>query len=144
MPTRLIRTIVQGQTVATATPDTSINQASIAMRNARVGALAVLEEGKLVGIFTERDALFRVLAAGRNPETTTVSDVMTADPQTITPNSPLSHALHLMHEGGYRHMPVVENGYLMGMVSVRDALGHELKQFHEELESKDRLFELMA
>jgi signal-transduction protein with cAMP-binding, CBS, and nucleotidyltransferase domain len=73
-----------------------------------------------------------------------VAEVMTSNPQTIPPNRPLSHALHLMHEGGYRHMPVVENGYLVGMVSVRDALGPELKQFQDELESKDHIFELLA
>ncbi|HTH41095.1 MAG TPA: CBS domain-containing protein [Rhodocyclaceae bacterium] len=144
MQTRLIRTIIQGQTVATASPDTTVSEAAAHMRNVRVGALAVLISDKLVGIFTERDALFRVLAAGRDPGTTTVAEVMTSNPQTIPPNRPLSHALHLMHEGGYRHMPVVENGYLVGMVSVRDALGPELKQFQDELESKDHIFELLA
>jgi CBS domain-containing protein len=144
MQTRLIRTIIQGQTVATASPDTTVSEAAAHMRNVRVGALAVLISDKLVGIFTERDALFRVLAAGRDPATTTVAEVMTSNPQTIPPNRPLSHALHLMHEGGYRHMPVVENGYLVGMVSVRDALGPELKQFQDELESKDHIFELLA
>ena len=144
MPNRTIRTIVQGQTITTTTADTTVTQAACLMRNARVGALVVLEDDKLAGIFTERDALFRVLAAGRDPSTTTVGEVMTCDPQTITPNRPLSHALHLMHEGGYRHMPVVENGYLVGMVSVRDAIGPELQQFHSELEDKDRLFELLA
>lgn len=144
MQTRLIRTIIQGQTVATASPDTTVSEAAAHMRNVRVGALAVLISDKLVGIFTERDALFRVLAAGRDPATTSVAEVMTSNPQTIPPNRPLSHALHLMHEGGYRHMPVVENGYLVGMVSVRDALGPELKQFQDELESKDHIFELLA
>lgn len=144
MPTRLIRTIIQGQTVATASPDTTVVEAAAAMRNARVGALAVLLRDKLVGIFTERDALFRVLAAGRDPNRTLLADVMTGDPQTITPNRPLGHALHLMHEGGYRHMPVVENGYLVGMVSVRDALGPEMRQFQDELAEKDHLFELLA
>ena len=144
MQTRLIRTIIQGQTVATASPDTTVSEAAAHMRNVRVGALAVLISDKLVGIFTERDALFRVLAAGRDPNTTSVAEVMTSNPQTIPPNRPLSHALHLMHEGGYRHMPVVENGFLVGMVSVRDALGPELKQFQDELESKDHIFELLA
>ncbi|GAB2180201.1 CBS domain-containing protein [Denitratisoma sp. agr-D3] len=144
MPNRLIRTIIQGQRVATAHPSATIVEAAAAMRQAKVGALAILEQDKLVGIFTERDALFRVLAGGLDPRRTTMADVMTRDPQTITPNRPLSHAMHLMHEGGYRHIPVVENGYLVGMVSVRDALGPELKQFEEELENKEHLFELLA
>ena len=144
MTSRLIRTIIQGQTVATASPEATISEAASIMRNARVGALAVLVNDKLTGIFTERDALFRVLAAGRDPARTTVGDVMTSNPQTIPPNRPLSPAMHLMYEGGYRPMPVVENGYLVGMVSVRDALGPELKEFQDELESRDHIFELLA
>jgi len=144
MPSRQIRTIIQGQKIATAQPAATITEAAAAMRQAKVGALAILEEDRLVGIFTERDGLFRVLAAGLDPHSTTVGEVMTKSPQTITPNRPLSHALHLMHEGGYRHIPVVENGYLVGMVSVRDALGPELQQLKEELDNKDRLFELLA
>lgn len=144
MTTRPIRQIIQGKTVVTATPEISVTEAAVAMRNARVGALAILENDKLVGIFTERDALFRVLAQGMNPSTTPLGEVMTANPQTITPNRPLGHAMHLMHEGGYRHMPVVENGYLVGMLSVRDALGPELREFEEELDSRDHLFEVIA
>jgi CBS domain-containing protein len=144
MTTRAIRQIIQGKKVVTASPDISVADAAIAMRNARVGALAILEDEKLVGIFTERDALFRVLANGMNPSTTKLQHVMTENPQTITPNRPVSHAMHLMHEGGYRHMPVVENGYLVGMISVRDALVPELREFEEELDSRDHLFEVIA
>lgn len=144
MTTRAIRQIIQGKKVVTASPDISVADAAIAMRNARVGALAILENEKLVGIFTERDALFRVLANGMNPSTTKLEHVMTENPQTITPNRPVSHAMHLMHEGGYRHMPVVENGYLVGMISVRDALVPELREFEEELDSRDHLFEVIA
>jgi CBS domain-containing protein len=144
MTTRAIRQIIQGKKVVTASPEISVADAAIAMRNARVGALAILEDEKLVGIFTERDALFRVLANGMNPSTTKLQHVMTENPQTITPNRPVSHAMHLMHEGGYRHMPVVENGYLVGMISVRDALVPELREFEEELDSRDHLFEVIA
>lgn len=144
MTTRAIRQIIQGKKVVTASPDISVADAATAMRNARVGALAILEDEKLVGIFTERDALFRVLANGLNPSTTRLHHVMTENPQTITPNRPVSHAMHLMHEGGYRHMPVVENGYLVGMISVRDALVPELREFEEELDSRDHLFEVIA
>ncbi|HEX5392798.1 MAG TPA: CBS domain-containing protein [Rhodocyclaceae bacterium] len=144
MTTRPIRQIIQGKKVVTASPDVSVADAAIAMRNARVGALAILEDEKLVGIFTERDALFRVLANGMNPSATKLEYVMTSNPQTITPNRPVSHAMHMMHEGGYRHMPVVENGYLVGMISVRDALVPELREFEEELDSRDHLFEVIA
>lgn len=144
MTTRSIRTIIQGKKVVTTSPDITVAEAAVEMRKAKVGALAVLQDEKLVGIFTERDALFRVLANGMNPAATKLADVMTANPQTITPNRPISHAMHLMHEGGYRHMPVVEGGYLVGMVSVRDALVPELREFEEELDSKDHLFEVIA
>jgi len=107
----------------------------------RVGSVMVVRDGRLAGIFTERDALFRVLAARRDPETTRIADVMTANPQTITPDRPLGHAMHMMNEGGFRHVPVVVDGRPVGMVSARDALGCELLAFEQELEQRESISE---
>jgi len=93
----------------------------------------VVANGKLVGIFTERDALFSVTAEGRDAKTTTVAEIMTRNPRTIHPDRPLGDALHLMHESGFRHVPVVEHDRPIGMVSARDALGPELENFIYEL-----------
>ena len=91
----------------------------------------------LVGIFTERDALFRVLAEGRNPQTTKLADVMTSQPQTIHPDEPFLHALRVMHKGRFRHLPVVEFDRPLGMVSVRDALDDDLYELKNALEQQE-------
>jgi CBS domain-containing protein len=113
------------------------------MKRSRVGAIMVVQRGRLTGIFTERDALFRVLAERRDPHTTRLADVMTCDPQTIGPDKPLGHALHMMYEGGFRHLPVVENGAPLGIVSARDALGPELLEFETELVKREHIREIL-
>jgi CBS domain-containing protein len=94
-------------------------------------------------VFTERDALFRVTAEKRNPETTALADVMTPNPQTIGPDKPLGHALHMMYEGGFRNVPVVEKGRPIGIVSAHDALGPELKEFVEEVDELENIAEIL-
>lgn len=144
MPHRKIRDLIKGQSVVAVTADTSIAEAASLMRNARVGALMVVEETKLVGIFTERDALYRVLAIGIDPNTTRVADVMTKSPSTASPDKPFGHALHIMYERGFRHVPVVEQGRPVGMISARDALGPELKQFADELGEREHIAEILG
>jgi CBS domain-containing protein len=104
----------------------------------------VVEGEKLVGVFTERDALFRVVAEGRNGDTTTLADVMTQNPKTVPADRPFLHALQTMHEGGFRHLPVVQDGRLLGIVSVRDALGPELESFVYELLRQEQIGEVLA
>ncbi|HEY6897629.1 MAG TPA: CBS domain-containing protein [Rhodocyclaceae bacterium] len=145
MPSRTIRRIIEQQTPLTTPPDITVAEAAKRMKQARVGALiAVDENGKLTGIFTERDALFRVMAEGLDPTKVLLSQVMTANPQTIGPDRPFAHALHFMYEGGFRHVPVVENGKPLGMISARDALGPELQQFEDELQDRERIGNILA
>ncbi len=141
MPTRKISQIITNQRILVAAGDISVRAAARLMAEAHVGSIMIAADGKLVGIFTERDALNRVLAAGLDPDRVVLSEVMTADPQSVTPDHQLGHALHMMFEGGFRHMPVVENGRPVGMVSSRDALGRELSAFEEERERCDALSE---
>jgi len=122
----------------------SVADAAAAMREAKVGAIMVLDGPQLAGIFTERDALYRVLAAAKDPKKTKLGEVMTADPDTIGPDMPFGHALHIMFERGFRHVPVVENGLPVGMVSARDALGPEMEQFQAELREREHLEEIMG
>ncbi len=103
------------------------------MKQNKFGAVMVVENGKLVGIFTERDALYRVVAEGHDGQILPLAKVMTRNPQTIDPDRPLVDALNLMHASGFRHVPVVEDGRPVGMVSARDALGEELEDFIYEL-----------
>ena len=144
MPQRPVSELIAKQTVVTAEESLPVAKAAALMRDAKVGALLVVKGGKLAGIFTERDALYRVIAAGLDPAKTRLAEVMTADPESIPANRPFGHALHLMHERGFRHVPVVDNGRPVGMVSARDALGLELKEFEAELQDRDRITEILG
>jgi CBS domain-containing protein len=99
------------------------------MAKKNVGAIVVMERRQLVGIFTERDIVFRVVARGLDPNTTCVADVMTRSVHTIDADAPFGSALLIMHDNRFRHMPVVANGKLVGMVSGRSAMDPELEDF---------------
>jgi CBS domain-containing protein len=143
MPQRPVRSIIGNQIPVTATGELTVAQAARLMKEKRIGALLVLDGARLAGIFTERDALFRVIAEGRDPEKTRLAEVMTANPRTITADRPFGHALHLMHEGGFRHVPVVDQDRPLGVVSARDALGPELEEFISDLDRRERIGEVM-
>jgi CBS domain-containing protein len=140
---RTVRSVIEGQTVIKVSAQVSVADAARLMQRHRVGALLVMQEERLRGIFTERDALFKVIAQSLDPQATPVGQVMTRDPQTVAPDRPFAHALDLMHEGGFRHVPVVENGRPLGVVSARDALGNELTQFVDELEARERIGQVL-
>jgi CBS domain-containing protein len=120
---RQIGEIVRRRSLVSADPGMSVRDAAKLMASEKIGALPVVKAGRLAGIFTERDALVRVLARGLDPDSTLVAEVMTADPVTIDARRPLKHALQMMVDGNFRHVPVVEGGSVVGMVSARDALG---------------------
>ena len=126
MATRSLAEIVRRRTLVSVQPEMPVRAAAKLMAEQKVGALPVVEDGRLTGIFTERDALVRVIAPGLDPEKTTVAAVMTADPVTIDARRPFRHALQMMVDGGFRHVPVLEDGKLVGVVSARDALPDEL------------------
>lgn len=144
MPNRPLRMLIEDQEILTASPATTVGDAARLMQQSQVGAVIIVEEGRLVGIFTERDALFRVIAQGRDAQTTRLADVMTRNPQTIHPDKPFGHALHLMYEGGFRHVPVVEQGRLVGMVSARDAQGPELEDFVYDVLRREQIENVLA
>lgn len=142
---RAIRSIIEDQKPVTASAEITVAAAASLMKERRVGAILVVHDGRLAGIFTERDALFRVIAEGRDPKATRVSEVMTANPRTIAPDRPFGHALHLMYEGGFRHVPVVvEDGKPLGVVSARDALGPDLQQFIADLDKRAHIGEILG
>lgn len=144
MTSRLIKDVVKHQTVVTLPSHTSVRDAAMEMAQRRIGAVLVVQGGSMVGIFTERDGLFRVLAQGLDPAATTLAEVMTAKVMTIAPDRPLLQALHIMHENGFRHLPVVQGGVPRGIVSIRDALDYELVHFLKDIEKKEALAEVIA
>jgi CBS domain-containing protein len=99
----------------------TVLEATCAMTDQRVGALVVMDEGQIVGMFTERDVLRRVVAARRDPQFTYVCEFMTRDVITVGPMTELSHASSIMKCHRVRHLPVVnDEGDLLGIVSMRD------------------------
>jgi CBS domain-containing protein len=132
MTTRQIAEIVCNQKPLTLLPDTTVQVACKHMRNRRVGAVLVVDaKRRLVGIFTGRDAV-RCLAIGKSPSETQLRDVMTRKPHTMLPRCTAIEALRLMHDGGFRHVPVVEEGVVVGVVSRGDFRGLEQDRLDEE------------
>jgi CBS domain-containing protein len=125
--------LVRDQNPLMLTPDTSVMEAARQMRERRVGAVLIAEgDDKLVGIFTGRDAVTRVLAEGKDPTETTLREVMTADPDTLTPRHNAIEALRLMQDCRCRHLPIVNEGRVAGIVSRGDFHGLELDRLDEE------------
>jgi CBS domain-containing protein len=132
--------MVRDQNPLTLPPDATVEHACQCMRDRRVGAVLVAQPNRsLVGIFTGRDAVCRVLAEGREPATTTLADVMTPDPDTMPPGKTAVEALRLMQDGGYRHLPIIESGRIVGIVSRGDFRGLELDRLDEETGLWERL-----
>ncbi len=132
---RKLSDIVFNQQPLTLRRSVCVKDACGRMRESRAGSVLVTDEqGHLVGIFTGRDAVCRVVATGKNVETTTLADVMTPRPETMTPDKTAIEALRLMWDGGFRHVPVVDRGKLLGVVSRGDFKGTERDRLEEERE----------
>jgi CBS domain-containing protein len=114
--------IIEGHPLFHVPSTSTVRDAARTMSARNVGAIAVLDSGKLVGIFSERDVLTRVVVEGRNPDDTRVESVMTKDIIVAAPADDINDALQKMHERNCRHLPVVQGGNLVGMISIRDLL----------------------
>ncbi len=100
----------------------TVLEAARFMMEHNIGALPVLRNGELAGIFSERDIMNRVVAVGRTPGTTAVSEVMTPNPRAVPVEETIEECLFIMREFGFRHLPIVEGKELKGLVSLRDIL----------------------
>ena len=120
-----------GRAIHSVEPDASITECVRLMTAGKIGALMVMDGRRLIGIFTERDALNKVLAGSLDPGNTKVSEVMTKDPYCIGPTTTVGQAMQLITERRFRHLPIVENGKVLAVVSsgdltrwlVRDQIG---------------------
>jgi CBS domain-containing protein len=123
----LVRDILQrkGNQVWSIGPEASVLQAALVMNEHKVGALIVLEEGQIAGMFTERDVLQRVVGQKRDPEQTSVSEVMSCDVVCCSPDTRLEEARGAMRNRRIRHLPVVEDGQLAGLISIGDLNAHQ-------------------
>lgn len=124
-----IRSVMERKKFITAAPTDTVSKAASLMATHDAGAVLVVEDHKLIGIFTERDLVFRVIALGGDPKATVLRDVMTAEPKTLGPTQSYGHALVIMQENGFRHVPVVEDGKAIGIISSRNAMDPDLEEF---------------
>jgi CBS domain-containing protein len=129
----LVRDVLakKGGDVASVSPSATVRDAATLMQERHIGAVMVVEGGEILGIFTERDVLYRVVAGRKDPDKTLVKDVMTAKVAFCTRDTLLEGCRAIMTRHKLRHLPVVEDGRLVGMISSGDILAREL-QDHEE------------
>jgi CBS domain-containing protein len=117
-----LRDLVQGRKIYSVEATRTVLEAARYMMEHNVGAVPVLRNGELAGIFSERDIMNRVVAVGRTPGTTAVSEVMTANPRAVAADETIEECLFIMREFGFRHLPIVEGKEVKGLVSLRDVL----------------------
>jgi CBS domain-containing protein len=125
MKDRAIYSINKGQTVL---------EAARFMKEHSIGALPVMNDDQLVGIVSERDIMNRVVAGARTPGTTTVEEIMTSNPRSVSADETVEECLFIMREFGFRHLPIVEGKELKGLVSLRDIF----MRYASELEAQAR------
>ena len=129
----LICDLLKNQVVVSVEPHQTVLEVARLMVNHNIGAVPILQQGKLVGIFSERDLMHRVIVAGMDPARTAVSQVMTEDPMTVQPGDSLETCMTLMRRHGFRHLPVCSERELHGFVSLRDILLHDLDEKDDEV-----------
>ena len=117
-----VRNILQikGNAVHTVNPGTSVYEALEELENNNMGSLVVVENGKLIGIFTERDYARKVILKGRSSKDTQVRDIMTERPIFVTPDATIEECMQLMSSKNFRHLPVLDNDQLVGVISISD------------------------
>jgi CBS domain-containing protein len=126
MARRIVPDVVRSQKLVYIGPTDFVRDAARLMRHRRVGSVLIMEDDKLLGIFTERDIVYRVVAEGLDPDLTPLAAVMTKNPDTIEAKATALDALKRMHERGFRHLPVIDDkGRVVGIVSRRDFYGEE-------------------
>jgi signal-transduction protein with cAMP-binding, CBS, and nucleotidyltransferase domain len=141
MPTRPVSQVIQNKPFLAVSAHTSVTEAAKLMKAHHQSAVMAVDGNKMLkGICTERDIVFEVIAKGRDPEHTEIGSIMTAHPRTVSADMPFGHALHLMYEGGFRHVPVVDiAGRPVGLLSAREALGSDALEFGRDLERREEI-----
>ncbi len=129
----LISNLLKGQTIVGVEPEQSVLQVARLMVEHNIGAVPVLSHGQLIGIFSERDLMTRVVVTGKDAARTSVGEVMTDDPLTVTPDDDLETCMTLMRRHSFRHLLVCQGRQLRGIVSLRDILLHDLNEKDDEV-----------
>lgn len=128
-----LHSIIRGREVYCVKHDWTVIEAARYMSDKRIGAAAVLDGDRVVGVFSERDLMTRVVVAGRQAEKTLVSDVMTRDIVVGYPDETLEEGLLKMQQARCRHLPIIRDGRLLNFISMRDLLQVEIEERDEEI-----------
>jgi CBS domain-containing protein len=127
-----LRQLVKDRKLYSVKDSNTVLEAARYMMEYNIGAVPVLRDGDLAGILSERDIMNRVVAVGRTPGTTAVSEVMTPNPRAVAADETIDECLFIMREFGFRHLPVVDGKDLKGVVSLRDVLMHQSAELQRE------------
>jgi CBS domain-containing protein len=139
-----VKSLMEAKALIMVPPETTVSEAAGFMATNNTGAVLVVDREHLIGIFTERDAVFRVLAKGLDAVTTQLRQVMTPAPFTLAPGTSYGHALLLMQEKGFRHVPVVEGDRVLGIIAARNAMDPQLEEFVSEARRREHYREADA
>lgn len=140
MPHRPVSEIIEKKSFPTASAATAVRAIAMIMKESHSSAVLIVERRILIGICTERDIIFGAVAAGLDLEHTHVDAIMTRKVQTIAPDKPFGHALHMMYEGGFRHIPVIdEAGHPLGLVAAHNALDIDGLQLEQDLVRREEI-----
>ncbi len=120
-----LRDLIKDRRLYSVESTRTVLEAARYMMEHNVGAVPILRNGDLIGILSERDIMNRVVAVGRTPGTTAVSEVMTANPRAVPADESIEECLFIMREFGFRHLPIVDGKEIKGLVSLRDVLMHQ-------------------
>lgn len=135
--TKIIPDVVDNQALYKLPPTASVSDAAKIMAANRISAVLITEGERLVGIFTERDMTARVVAVGLDPKTTHLMEVMTPRPDVLAPDDSPMNALDLMRKRHYRHLPVMDAGRIVGMVSIRDLYAFVKDQLEKDVRQRE-------
>ncbi len=127
-----LRDVVKDRKTYSIDAGRTVLEAARFMMENNIGALPVLRNGELAGIFSERDIMNRVVAVGRTPAYTAVSEVMTANPRAVDLEESIEECLFIMHEFGFRHLCIMEGKQLKGLVSLRDIMMHQAGEMERQ------------
>jgi CBS domain-containing protein len=127
-----LRDLLKDRKVYSVEATCTVLEAARYMMEHKIGAVPVMRDGKLAGILSERDIMNRVVASGRTPGATAVSEVMTANPRAVPADETIDECLFIMREFGFRHLPITDGTQLKGIVSLRDVLMHHAKELESQ------------
>ncbi len=136
---RSIASVIAERSLYTLPSTATAREAARTLAEKEVGAIAVVDDGRLAGVLSERDLTVRIIAGGADADATRVADIMTRDPITVQAAESLSHALNEMRGRKFRHLPVVDGDKLVGMISVRDLFAAMKAELEHDLTEREAM-----